>query len=440
MSDQEVDSGAESSDIYEESSGSDDEDSSSENEDVADQPVPKIWTRIYPPEDLDSLPFTARNVGARNNPPPESRPITYLSLFLTPEVLRCIVSETKKYADQQINSTISQGKPLSVRTLKWRRLNFDVAMLKKFLGLVINMGLVEKKDLVMYWDTKNPNTATPFFSSILSRNTFQLISRYLHCSDNTSNSAQHNSPNYDPLHKFRLLDSLNSGCKRYYVPAQCISIDESLIGMKNRTQLIQYIPNKHHHKWGVKLYSVTKSSTGFPLHTMVYCGKRGEGPPSDKGHSFDVVDKLINISGLTNKGYHLFVDNFYTSVTLAEHLYDKGVMLTGTMRSNRKGIPKMIKQAKPKIQECIYAKNVHTLVLSWKEKKSQKKPCIMLSTGLPSGMVEHPVRGGGTKPKPPVVSEYNKHMGGVDTLDQKSLRRNRLNTTSQTYSKCLPLI
>jgi hypothetical protein len=26
-----------------------------------------------------------------------------------------------------------------------------------------------------------------------------------------------------------------------------ISIDESLIGMKNKTQLIQYIPTKHHH-------------------------------------------------------------------------------------------------------------------------------------------------------------------------------------------------
>ena len=419
MSDPEFESGGESSDIsVSDNSESEDEESSSEDENQAS--LPKIWTRVYPPEGKTPLNFTVRNVGARNLPPPNSIPGTYLGLFLTPEVIRCIVNETRKYADQQISSTITQGKPLSVRMLKWRRLNFDATLLKKFLGLVLNMGLVVKKDLVMYWDTKHSNTSTPYFSSIMSRNTFQLISRFLHCSDNTSDQAKRDSPNYDPLHKFRLLlDSLNSGCKRYYVPKQFISIDESLIGMKNRTELIQYIPNKHHHKWGVKLYSVTESSTGFPLHTKVYCGKRGEDPPSDNGHSYDVVDILINNSGLTHKGYHLFVDNFYTSVTLAEHLYEKGVMLTGTMRSNRKGIPKMIKEAKPKIQECIYARNQDTLVLSWKEKASQKKPCLMLSTGLPSGMVEHQVRRGGTKTKPVIVSEYNKHMGGVDTLDQK---------------------
>lgn len=58
-------------------------------------------------------------------------------------------------------------------------------------------------------------------------------------------------PSYDPLHKFRIvLDGLNSSCKWHYVPGQQIAMDESPTGMKNRTELMQYIPNKHHHKWG----------------------------------------------------------------------------------------------------------------------------------------------------------------------------------------------
>ena len=74
----------------------------------------------------------------------------------------------------------------------------------------------------------------------MSRNTFQLICRFLHYSDNTSPEAKRDSACYDPLHKFRLiLDALNNACKKYFVPQQLISIDESLIGMKKRTQLIQ---------------------------------------------------------------------------------------------------------------------------------------------------------------------------------------------------------
>ena len=52
-------------------------------------------------------------------------------------------------------------------------------------------------------------------------------------------------------------------------------------------------------------------------------------------------------------------------------------------------------------------------------KISQKKPCLILSTGVPAGMIEHQIRHGSTKTKPIVVSEYNQHIGGVDLLDQK---------------------
>lgn len=115
------------------------------------------------------------------------------------------------------------------------------------------MGLVKKKDTTMYWNTKCSCLSTPYFGTVMSRNNFQLISKYLHCFDNTRPEAKRDNALYDPLHKFRLvLDALNCSCKKHYIPKQLISIDESLIGLNNRTELIQYIPNKHHHKWGVK--------------------------------------------------------------------------------------------------------------------------------------------------------------------------------------------
>ena len=183
----------------------------------------------------------------------------------------------------------------------------------------------------MYWNECFACLSTLYFAKVMSRNIYQLISQFLHCSDNTRPEAQCDSERYDPLHKFRLvLDELNDACKRYFVPRQLISIDESLTGLKNRTELIQYIPNEHHHKWGVKLYAMTDSGTGYPLHTSVYCGKKRLGPSSQLGHPYDVVKDLLTKAGLLNKGYHLF---------------GKETLLTGTMRSNRKVVSTLLKKA-----------------------------------------------------------------------------------------------
>lgn len=49
------------------------------------------------------------------------------------------------------------------------------------------------------------------------------------------------------------------------------------------------------------------------------------------------MKQLLTQVTLLNKGYHLYVDNFYTSPVLAEYLFTENTLLTGTLRSNRKG-------------------------------------------------------------------------------------------------------
>ena len=99
---------------------------------------------------------------------------------------------------------------------------------------------------------------------------------------------------------------------------------------------------------GSETVCCSRISSGYPLHTMVYCRKKRSQPASQFCHSYDVVRELMLEASLLDKGYHLYVDNFYTSPTLAEFLY--------TQRANRKGIPVMIKSAKPKEGECFYAR------------------------------------------------------------------------------------
>lgn len=71
-------------------------------------------------------------------------------------------------------------------------------------------------------------------------------------------------------------------------------------------------------------------------------------------------------AGLLNKGYHLL-----TTLTL-ENLYTQQTPMTGTLRAKRKGVPNLLKDAKPKEQECAYFRKGDLLALSWREQNSPK--------------------------------------------------------------------
>ena len=60
------------------------------------------------------------------------------------------------------------------------------------LGLIYAMGTVTKPSYASYWERKRNVTETPGFAEIMSRNRFQFILIYLHCSDNDTDVERDN--------------------------------------------------------------------------------------------------------------------------------------------------------------------------------------------------------------------------------------------------------
>ena len=58
------------------------------------------------------------------------------------------------------------------------------------------------------------------------------------------------------------------------------------------------------------------------------------------GHAETVVLKLME--KLLDRGHTLYVDNFYTSVPLAEALLNRKTLICGILRKNRKQLPKIL--------------------------------------------------------------------------------------------------
>ena len=97
-------------------------------------------------------------------------------------------------------------------------------------------------------------------------------------------------------------------CFEFYQSVKELSVDERMVKGKARSHLIQYMRNKPV-KWGFKVWVIADPS-GYTLDFDVYTGKDGNGK-GDHGVAYGVVMKLV--APFFFQGYHLYIDNFYTS-------------------------------------------------------------------------------------------------------------------------------
>lgn len=206
-----------------------------------------------------------------------------------------------------------------------------------------------------------------------------------------------------------------------------VCIDETIIPFRGRLIFRQYVPNKKH-RYGVKIFKLCLSS-GYTWSVKVYAGKEattGISVPQK------VVMELIN--PLLDAGRTLYCDNWYTSVSLANQLLRRNTHLVGTLRSNRKGNPKQVIDAKLKKGETIAAQSANKItVLKWQDKRA----VLLLSTKHNDEIVDVCGKNGVVVRKPKIVEDYNTAKAFIDLSDQMSSYSTVLRRTIKWYRKVL---
>jgi hypothetical protein len=113
------------------------------------------------------------------------------------------------------------------------------------------------------------------------------------------------------------------------------------------------------------------------------------------------------------KGYKLWVDNFYNLPALTQKLKSLNTDCVGTLRLNKKDIPKIVKEKRLKKGELIAQHSGQVFVLKWGDKKEE----AMISTYHGKETRKQLTKRGQEKEKPISVLDYNENMGGVDLKD-----------------------
>ena len=114
-------------------------------------------------------------------------------------------------------------------------------------------------------------------------------------------------------------------------------------------------------KHGIKVWILGDSLNGYFSRFDVYTGKKGNaaevGNATEVGLGARVVKELT--SDMQGKYHHIYFDNFFTSQDLLLDLVAKGIYACGTARTNRKGFPQLLKDAKLKERYHMYPQS-HT--------------------------------------------------------------------------------
>jgi hypothetical protein len=154
-------------------------------------------------------------------------------LFFT-GIIHLLVEETNRYYHQYLGSLEDGPSPLPGVTNSEKFL---------FLGIIIQMGR-DIRDRIRDYSTTAEQLITSFYSNTLKCDGFLHILRFLHLTDNNT-ETDIQADNYNRLWNIRTIsDNLNNAYEKYYNPSQHLAVDEINVKFKGGAIFRQYIPKK----------------------------------------------------------------------------------------------------------------------------------------------------------------------------------------------------
>ena len=331
-----------------------------------------------------------------------SSPRDVFDAFFTQDLWDLMVKETNLYALQQ--GTQSSRK-------KW--VDLEVSDLQKYIGLRIYMGYLVLPSFRDYWAVYPIDGGVVAPRHVMSRDKFELIRSHLHFTDNEDARAK-----TDRYWKIRpVLDILDERFRTVYVPSQKVCIDESLLLYRGRHSGVQFIPSKRA-RYGLKVFKLCESDgpcTGYTSVFNVYLGdKKDKGKPKDQFISYRTVVTLLDRAEVLDKGYTVYMDNWFSSPTLYHDLQARKTSAVGTVGPNRKYMPNFTVKKKGELE--FASSPLGMLAIRWVDKK---KVNLLSTIHKAPDLKEVPCgEPGKFKSKPQIVLDYNLGKTGVDVSDQ----------------------
>ncbi|XP_008403127.1 piggyBac transposable element-derived protein 4-like [Poecilia reticulata] len=339
-------------------------------------------------------------------------PLSLFKLFFSARSIRTIIKNTNKNAERKLSGGMK---------FKWSSVGVQDFFI--LLAIIIFGGLVQVPARSDLWRTKWPFNF-PFPRECMTRNRFESIFYCIHLSDiedDAENEKKRGTPEYDRLFKIKpLYKDIQVACRAAFHPHREICVDERMVASKARIGFRQYMKDKPT-KSGYKLFVLADSCSAYTWNFFVYQGKIER--VEKEALSVTSVMDLMEFD-LLGRGYHLYVDNFYTSPKLFNKLKSHHIAACGTIRQTRVNFPKTTRNTLSRSADrgdMRWLRKDGLLFVKWKDTK-EVAMCSTFHKAYSGDTVKRRVREEGKWcvkdiTIPDAARDYNKYMGGVDLSD-----------------------
>ena len=236
----------------------------------------------------------------------------------------------------------------------------------------MNMGVVRELEISNYW-SKHPQYGRPaiFNSKVMSRNYFMNILKFIRFSSVDQVNKKDQRTRIEPF-----LELLREKCKNNVNPGEHIAVDEALILWKGRLKFRQFIKTKRS-RFGIKVFLACpgdKKYYGYSWDFQVYYGKQSNFN-TDQSRAADpplsITEEIIvkMLRELLGCGVHVIIDNWYTSLRLANFLLQHETDITGIVNPQR-GPPKVLKDRPVILKGSEFARKGDVLITKYLDRKT----------------------------------------------------------------------
>ncbi|XP_061095797.1 piggyBac transposable element-derived protein 4-like [Conger conger] len=398
---------------------------------AASQPV-GFWRSTARP-DPPPLPksfLPARPPGPQLRPTDPHSPLELFQMYFSRDAVDTLCRNTNKQAARNI---CPGG--------KYAWVDIDVAEFHKFMGLTFYTALVELGDIDSYW-RRDHLFSVPFPATVMTRDRYRLISCSLQMSDpdeDVENDMKEGTADYDRLFRLKpLLEVLRAACLSLYHPRRNLSVHERMAA----TAAVQARPRVKQCteatpvRRGFRLFVLADSSNGYAVDFFVYTGKSTF--PSATSVGFGSVASLIAPAYL-GTGYHLYVDDFYTSPRLFKHLYALGVAACGPYRGGEyPGARRNAMTRKHPRGTIRWIRDGSLLFVKWMDSQ-EFSFCSTIHAAFSGHTAQRRVRNPDSSwstesiPCPAAIVDYDENMGGLDLFNQLIQYRTEHKKTARWY-------
>jgi len=284
--------------------------------------------------------------------------------------------------------------------------NIDRQEFMAYLGLLYLIGIKKSHHANVKEIFASDGTGIEIARAVMSYKRFLFITRCLRFDDKTTRVERRKVDKLAAIRDF--FQAFVNNCKSSFNLGEYTTIDEMLHPFRGRCSFIQYIPSKPA-KYGLKMFALCDAKTFYTSSLEIYCGKQPDGPFACSNTPTDIVKRLVSL--IENSNRNLTIDNWYTSVPLADYLLTKKITVLGTIKKNKAEIPKQFLPDKTRdVGSIFFGFQKDKMMLSYVPRKN--KSVILLSTLHDDNEMDPDTR------KPQVILDYNETKGGVDTVDK----------------------